>query len=144
MENLNREQIDFVLDCVTKWITIREDNGLGPAGVPDPYHSALLPRLLSGDKPLESPPPKYFSRPWYDIVEKEEGCEISLSPRDTGDRVNIGNHVNWRWLDKEKGTLIHDSGLVCKYWEEERVGTFTYHDGQRTEKYTAKFLKRIK
>ena len=58
-----------------KWLEIREENGRAfPSNLTqlrcDMDHSALLQRLVEGDEPLPEPPPRAFSYPWYELLEK--------------------------------------------------------------------------
>ena len=57
-----------------KWLTIREIHGKTmPSDITslqlDAYKSSLLERMLSGQEPLEVPPPVSFSYPWYSLIE---------------------------------------------------------------------------
>lgn len=63
------------VDLFLKWLAIREENGIPlPTELMsltiDAHKSALLRRMLSGKQPFPIPPPKAFSYPWYDLIEK--------------------------------------------------------------------------
>lgn len=66
--------VSFTLRCVGHWLSIRHqwpENGSGPVDHPthpDVDHSALLDRLLSGDRPFKYPPPCVYSYPAYGLA----------------------------------------------------------------------------
>jgi ADP-ribosylglycohydrolase len=69
------------IECFLRWLEIREreqgrDRGsawsLRVDALHSALHSALLQRLLDGDEPLPKPPPRAFSYPWYELLER--GC----------------------------------------------------------------------
>jgi hypothetical protein len=67
-----------VARVVLQWIRTAKAAGYtfqGEDGLPseaDVWHSALLERLLRGEPPLPTPPPLFFSYPWYELVENGE------------------------------------------------------------------------
>lgn len=63
--------------CVLKWIEIRhqyrkEDVDVVGLRV-DISHSSLLRRIIDGKQIFDVPPPRRFSYPWYELLEKGEG-----------------------------------------------------------------------
>lgn len=65
MRDLTHEEICWIISKMETYI----DLAGGSVGVPDPSHSALLYRLLSGKDPLPIAPPKSYSRPNYHLGE---------------------------------------------------------------------------
>lgn len=65
------------VECFLRWLEVRErergrDGESAWSLCIDAMHSALLQRLLDGNEPLPKPPPRAFSYPWYELVER--GC----------------------------------------------------------------------
>jgi hypothetical protein len=58
-----------ILDCVAKWLDIKNKYRGDVTTGPDVQHSALLRRLLEGKEPLPEPPPLMNSYPDYNAVE---------------------------------------------------------------------------
>jgi hypothetical protein len=57
---------------ILEWIKVAREAYKKPDWLPanaDVDHSALLMRILSGDKPQKNPPPTAFSYPWYDLFD---------------------------------------------------------------------------
>ena len=70
-------------DNLIRWLEIREKSGMDFPASPDQFRitmmkSSLLQRMLSGKDPLPIPPPKSYSRPWYDLIEKGEGASLDV------------------------------------------------------------------
>ncbi len=112
----------FFVKCMTKWLTIREEQGhdISPQASQlkaDIDHSALLKRLLSGKEPLPLPPPHSFNQPWYSLI--EEG---------RADKVNAFIYENYQGLplptaviDGFPWTLVErlsDSAFLVSYNEQ--------------------------
>ena len=68
MTSLTEAQVNFVIDCVERWVAIKDRNGDHALNVADPSHSILLPHLLLGHEPLPYRPPLTYSRPDYDLA----------------------------------------------------------------------------
>jgi hypothetical protein len=114
MEKLTPEQIGFVVKQVGEWLDIRNEKNLH-TGFADACHSALLNRLLNGDKPLPKPPPKQFSYPSYALGEGQFVTITEIWEHPDGGPVVIDQSPAWRWLDKDNGLLLHDNGDKFKY-----------------------------
>lgn len=110
---LTDRQVDFAVRCVEEWLMVRNREGKERVGPSDPGHSELLPRLLRGDRPHESPPPLCFSRPCYDLA---EGRPVRAEVFDSGDAgfgIVVNQHGGWRWEDD--GVLLYEAtGLRCR------------------------------
>lgn len=73
----------LITDVVT-WIRTMSaagHHGQWPSAA-DIDHSALLARIRAGKRPLDEPPPKSFSYPWYALMEPgnesiEQKCEVA-------------------------------------------------------------------
>ncbi len=65
-----------------KWLEVRRDwyTGAVPSDI-DCYKSALLERLRNGLEPLDFPPPKGYSCPWYALVE-DRGPHLAIYSTD--------------------------------------------------------------
>lgn len=72
-----------IIRAAVTWVDLARANGYGGEGwVPtdaDIWHSALLCRLLAGNDPLPQAPPRAYSYPWYELVEK--GCAYFIPER---------------------------------------------------------------
>jgi len=110
MEKLDQEQIGFIIKCICQWVRIREEEGHPPVREPIVNHSALLRRLLNGQKPLTKPPPKTFSHPNYELGEGklvEIMTMIETNLPEIGDCIVIDHDACWMWYDKDKQILIY-------------------------------------
>lgn len=141
----DNDQIHFAQRCVAEWMRICDDNkrGCGPA---DASHSALLYRLLSGEKPLKVPPPKRYSYPCYSLGEglKTEIQEIREDPERYGDNVVIDQHKDWKWVDKEKGWLIHlPTCEVYRTWKEMTTRAWVENDVVEQRPYEITYLQKV-
>ena len=107
--NLPKEQIDFAVDCVSKWIRIA--GGLPSSA--DADHSSLLRRLLDDKSAFLYPPPKMYSYPCYELSEGKpvevDACDVHSdmpSPFPEG-TVSIGQSIAWEWHDKDRQVVKH-------------------------------------
>jgi hypothetical protein len=62
------------INILFRWLRIRSENGFDMPSSCQHFEitchkSALLNRMLEGKEPLEIPPPKSMSYPWYDLIE---------------------------------------------------------------------------
>lgn len=144
MNNLDAYQIAFVQRCVRDWMDICEENKRG-YGPPDVSHSALLHRLLSGKKALPVPPPKSFSYPNYSLGEGLKTEIHDIVEMDMFDPPTvIEQHRGWKWLDKEKGLLLHiESNEVYHFWTEIKERKTFINHVEEMEQYEAKFLQKV-
>lgn len=103
------------IEKLLKWLEIREENGIEfPSSLSslkiDIDHSALLQRLLEGKDPLPIPPPRSFSYPWYDLIEKGEAhpCEVWEMPpglnHEDFPMLVIDQFAGWKVLEKISDT----------------------------------------
>jgi len=86
--------------ALREWLSIRLKNGQEyPTNVDqllaDIEHSALLPRILNGDKIYPEPPPGS----WYDLIEKGKAKTISL--KEYGKTLLIDQSI-WNIIEKVK------------------------------------------
>jgi len=99
------------IQCLLRWLEVREAEGHPfPDSVrklkEDIDHSALLGRLLSGQEPLDDPPPKTMAYPWYEIIEKGKGepSQVWEAQSDLvsalGFKAIIIDGYPWRILEK--------------------------------------------
>lgn len=104
-------------NCFTRYVSICEKS-LGVEYFPITYnylwiqlcHSSLYPRLLRGLEPLEKPPPKSYSRPWYSIIENQKGESSNVFYHESWEpHINIEGDL---WLLE---TIINDKEFVVKY-----------------------------
>lgn len=135
---LTQEQCEFVCNTVCKWMNICEDNKRGFGGN-DVAHSALLRRMLMGGPVHENPPPKRFSYPSWELVERDE-IQISEINESELFGLTIDQHPGYEWVDKDNKILKYTRlGISYQYLEKEITG----HGIRGTYKYTGKFLKRL-
>lgn len=143
------EESRRVVECVSQWMRIYHKNkGKYPNDM-DADHSALLRRLLSGEKPLPNPPPLRYSYPDYKLAEGEEvhvGEILEwtgwfndtdkidderlkayyLHLRDGGYHWSVDQHISWKWI--EKNGPENDRGVP-------ESGILEYADGSRYQFY---------
>lgn len=131
---LGNNEMEFAIRCMSEWVRIKQDiaewedhaeNPNGPRiyrgasiGSPDPDHSSLLRRLMSGEKALIKPPPKRYSYPDYELGEGKLVVVSEVWERDIGHlkgKVVVDQSPQWSWLNKEEGLLQHENGDVFFY-----------------------------
>lgn len=102
-----RKHLDHALYSFSKWLEIREQNGIKPPSshqqfICDASHSSLLARLFKRIEPLPQPPPKAFSYPWYSLIEKGEGesFDVHLVPSMGPDVISISQSPTWKIRQK--------------------------------------------
>lgn len=74
----------------------------------DAMHSSLLARLLSGKEPFESPPPRSYSYPWYDLV--EQGFANDVEAHFDNGQISINqNSTQWEVesVESEWKYIVH-------------------------------------
>jgi hypothetical protein len=141
--SLASDQAFFAQKCMAEWMRICEDNKRG-YGVPDATHSALLYRLLNGKPALPKPPPRSFSYPNYSLGEGLPTEIIELGEYD--EKVCIDQCSEYRWVDKDKGLLIHIPTCdVYRHWiETKERNSVEIQDGVLVpSKYEAKMLQKM-
>lgn len=83
---------------------------------PDISHSALLSRLLNGGQPLDAPPPRAHSYPWYSLIEDEVTllADVFIDFEDNGRKVKNEKRV---WICQSPWEIVDttDEGLIVKY-----------------------------
>ena len=90
MEDQQRKTLRAVYD----WLRIREEHG-NPVPTEarsffvEAEHSALLQRLLNGQRPLPEPPPKNMSYPWYHLIEMGQGTAFEVWEPNGQDHVGM-------------------------------------------------------
>lgn len=154
--SLTAEQVEFAIQQVCRWMNTCEDNDRGSSSA-DASHSALLRRLLSGGTLLDEPPPKRFSYPAWELLEKDEVQihEISTSSFRQilhknkilyeGPVVTVDQSPEYVW--EEEGKILRHVRLgVCwEYFEKECYPAFLKKGlDPEKHKYQGKFLRRIK
>ena len=152
--SLTREQCEFAIQQVCKWMNICEDNKRGTGG-PDVSHSALLRRMMMGGAIHENPPPTRLSYPAWELVEQEEIQIQDFWESDNrtwegdeglheGSVVVVDQHAGYAWVDKEKKIIKHVRlGIEYQYFERETMPVWV-HDGKpENHKYIGKFLRRL-
>jgi len=78
---IETDVIDWITHyAVETWMRLTIEGGrtVGPCCA---SHSALLRRLLSGKPPLDKPPPRACSYPWYELGEGAK-CSLIDAPRE--------------------------------------------------------------
>jgi hypothetical protein len=118
---LTPDQIDFAIEAVGKWLSIKEDNNLQTKN-PDAKHSVLLHRLLTGQEALKYPPPRSFSNPNYSLGEGQPTRITHLRETENVDPLTLRNQVivdqddRWVWENDEKTILrFLPTGELYKY-----------------------------
>lgn len=113
---MNNDEIEFVLKCFKKYVSVMEDLGSKGITTADIDHSALLHRLLEGKPMLEKAPPKCFSYPCYDLGEGKPVRIIDIhGPYDDAEYgLVIEQSKNWKWIDQAIGILQHKNGDFFK------------------------------
>ncbi len=101
---------DYVLRCVARWLDVRARHLRNPAIGADVSHSALLGRLLEGKEPLDAPPPKSYSYPWYELVEEGKA------------------YISECWRLDERTLVIHQSiwNIVSELGPNEWLVTYSF------------------
>jgi hypothetical protein len=132
-----------------EFVAVYEKENL-PVNLPNIDHSSLLQRLLNGKPLLEKAPPKRFSYPAYELAEGKEVEIHEISDLDPSwgygpDRtVAIDQHIEWTWVDKEKGILKHLLSNELYVFETRSATRKTLRTGSVTdEQYIGKYLKKF-
>lgn len=119
MTPLDDEQKEYVRLLVSQYVYLASG---GKVTCADADHSALLARLLNGNKIFEKPPPLYCAYPCYALA---EGLPFDLieAPWDNDPSLGefpvvIGGHAHWRWKDRSAGILEHKGGDLYRCWWE--------------------------
>lgn len=71
---LSQSQIDWAMDRMAKWWSVRHQSGHTVRSPSDVSKSHLLARLLAGDDPMPDPPPTFMGAPWYEVIESGREC----------------------------------------------------------------------
>ena len=119
MKKLSTKRVNWIIDMIGEWYAIREQSGLDrdPTRA-DVDHSALLWRLLSGEKALRYPPPRSFSYPNYEAAEGNEfkpmnvwfagdiigdniKCEAAIDPNEPCPNTVIIDQATWEIVSRE-------------------------------------------
>ena len=120
MPEMTEEERMRVVEATSQWLAICEQE----KATPEPYHSALFARLLSGKKALPAPPPLSHSYPWYELIDDGRAEFASLflwAPREP-DEPNALVVMQSRWyIEREVPLDLRDLD-----------DTITYHDARRT------------
>lgn len=119
-------QAEFIIsrdiDLLIRWLEIREENGINDIGSVhllkiNCHKSALLYRMLEGKDPLPIPPPKSYSYPWYELIEKGEATsdDIWEATDDFSKELFsypalIINQYSWKILEK-----VNDNEFIITY-----------------------------
>lgn len=129
---LTPDQANFAVRAMCKYINVREDVGYGLPSSADVSHSSLLYRLLTGKPLLEKPPPKAYSYPCYELG---EGLPyyVTDGPFDVPDAsdgygVVISQSRAYKWVDREKGILLHKNGDDFQFLANPRYEKGQYDD----------------
>lgn len=149
MNPLERDQIGFVFQQVSKWLRILEDNKKGCPTSADADHSALLNRLLSGKQEFKNPPPLFFGYPAYDLEEGNAVVVLSVSNHPAiGLCINQGR--GWgieSTLDSTfHGIVIYEpTGDKYKLFDGEYEAFTLQSDGTRVmQKHPSLMIQKIK
>lgn len=108
------------LKCVVKWFKIceREKYDIPRCSISFAVHaekSSLLNRLLDGKRPYKFPPPKSFSYPWYELLEREYGSGwMDVSENKHAPGKLIVNQSSWTIIKK-----FSDKRYLVSYNEKE-------------------------
>jgi hypothetical protein len=87
----------------------------------DLSHSALFSRLLSGKKPLPTPPPTSFSYPWYELLDDGHVESVEVWFDEQGGLV-INQNGQWQLIEKQS-----DDEYVIAYGETLRCRLYRAH-----------------
>lgn len=88
MKKLTSKRVDWIIARIEEWYSIREqyqqEGEVTHPSRSDVGHSALLWRLLSGEKALQYPPPRSFSYPNYNAAEgyEDKPMEVWFTGKD--------------------------------------------------------------
>lgn len=112
---LNKEQKTFALHCFCEWASLASnyDEPGRHVTAADIDHSALLERLLDGEKAFEYPPPKFNSYPYYDAALDKKfqiGKPMEFDDDDDSEyhgKLLIDGHTIWEWYDKDNKVVTH-------------------------------------
>jgi hypothetical protein len=84
----------------------------------DLWHSALVERLLSGKEPLDRPPPRSFSYPWYELVERGWGWARQVHVPAEDPYLVLIDQFPWRIVKRhEDGTLEVETDRAPGRWK---------------------------
>jgi hypothetical protein len=120
--------MDWAIMRIAEWISIKEDEakkadtaffyGSLKISAADIDHSALLRRLLDGERPFKYPPPRSFSYPWYEVMDGKEHSvmEVWVDSQGLAEYVVI-NQSRWNILRKEGNTYIIQQGRDPTEWK---------------------------
>ena len=102
-----------VTQAMTTWLRIRWESGLSwPLNADDlgvlMAHSALLDRLLQGKDPLPEAPPRAFSYPWYELIERgsARAMRVSIPQEESGlhDGMLLIEQEFWKIIETVSAT----------------------------------------
>lgn len=108
---MNQQEINFAIQCFSKYISIyKKEKGKNPTEA-DIDHSALLNRLLSGKGAFPNPPPKMWGSPAYALFEGEsvQIHEINFWALENEFNVVINQGIGWKWIEK-------NGDINCAEW----------------------------
>ena len=137
-QEIRRSEREKVLRAVGTWLELRNRHKNNqPTTKEDLEHSALLVRLLSGEKQFDVPPPRRFGNPDYDLaagkeIEVEEVSawrgtlfdseQIAMKELRVGDQVQI-DRGHWDVIE------CHTDHVVIQWPESPSVFYTLRHDG---------------
>jgi hypothetical protein len=108
---------------ILQWLEIREKSG---KHFPDSYgtfkcnidHSSLLRRIAAGRKIFESPPPRSFSYPWYELMDNGEAYPYEVNVV-SNDSIVI-NQMIWNIIENIDNNIYkisyEDNKIFCKLY----------------------------
>ncbi len=101
--------------CLIDWLEVRAREGHKfPSNVgelaADIDHSVLLQRLTEGKQPLLIAPPRSFSTPWYELIEKGEASPFEVYPVAN---FLVIDQFEWKILNK-----VSNEEYIVTYGEE--------------------------
>lgn len=127
--------VSYTLECVKDYLTVlAEETKANTYAQSKKYtytdlikeidKSALLERIIRGHKPLPQAPPKSYSQPWYDLVDRGEDICIDVWFRNpTGfSKRSPGNNSDYKEVSIDSETWKIEESLgpmeYVVYWPE--------------------------
>jgi hypothetical protein len=117
---LTTTQLLFFRACFKHWLELRNSSAVPSAA--DLDHSALLRRLLDGERAFKVPPPRAHSYPWYELAAGMECPVFDLSHRGSEILINQSRYVVIEWNEVTGGIVEYpDTKQRFRVWPRQRT-----------------------